>query len=127
MLNKSSSYTLSIFFVTLLNILHYNTIPVVFGGSHYDSMVSENSVMKVNDFPTPKALGKYLIRVSQDPQLYLSYFEWKKYYVAKNQPHRLRYAFCQSCDLIIGLSALVIKILLYGILPKHIIYNNCWQ
>lgn len=84
----------------LFKVLDYDIIPVVMGYSHYDTIAPPNSVINVDDFPTPKALGEFLERVSSDPGTYMKYLEWKKDYVVVDREGSLRYSFCQLCDLL---------------------------
>lgn len=85
----------------VFHVLRYNVIPVVMGHAHYKSMVPPNSVIDVNDFPTPKSLSEHLIKVSQNPILYQSYLEWKREFVVEsNEVLLLKHALCQLCDLL---------------------------
>ena len=62
------------------NALKHFLVPVVLGGADYAHLLPPNSYIDVANFSSPKKLGEYLMRVSRDEVLYMSYFEWKKSY-----------------------------------------------
>lgn len=55
-------------------------IPVVFGAANYSRLLPPHSYIDVNNFSNSKKLANYLIYVSKNPKVYLSYFWWQKYY-----------------------------------------------
>lgn len=59
-------------------ILGYNVIPVVYGYGNYTESAPPRSVINVADFKTPKELAKYMTYLKDNPNEYLSYFQWKK-------------------------------------------------
>lgn len=64
----------------LYSLLKYNIIPVVYGAVNYREKAPPHSVINVEGFDSIKSLADYLIELSNDPQKYLEYFEWKKHY-----------------------------------------------
>ena len=49
-------------------------------GAHpddYKRVAPEKSYIHVDDFPTPKELAQYLLRLDADDELYNEYFRWK--------------------------------------------------
>lgn len=67
-------------FIYLLYFCRYNVVPVVYGGANYTQFAPPNSYVNVLDFESPKELAIYLKYLSQDLQVYESFFRWKKYY-----------------------------------------------
>lgn len=65
----------------LWRILDSNIVPVVMGGGNYKRDAPYHSLIDVNDFSSVKDLADYLIYLTENPQEYLQYFEWKKEYV----------------------------------------------
>lgn len=53
------------------------TVPVVFGGANYSLFAPPHSYINARDFQTPKLLAEYLIKLSQNLDLYSRYFHWR--------------------------------------------------
>ncbi|CAF3778380.1 unnamed protein product [Rotaria socialis] len=63
--------------------LHYGMIPIVFGPrkqSYLDLGVPKSAFIHVEDFSSPKQLGKYLHNIVNDYFLYRDYFQWRNQY-----------------------------------------------
>ena len=54
------------------------SIPVVRGGGNYTKVAPPGSYINTEDFKSPKHLADYLLQVSSDEQLYMSYMKWHK-------------------------------------------------
>lgn len=78
----------------IYNILNYDIIPIVMGGSNYTSFIPDGSFINALDFEDPSQLGQYLIYLAKNPKEYNRYFEWKKYYEPAPYVH---YA-CAICE-----------------------------
>lgn len=59
----------------------FNAIPVVVGApkSDYERLAPNNSFIHADDFGSIKELAEYILKVSQNKELYDSYFQWKQY------------------------------------------------
>ncbi|KAH9364883.1 hypothetical protein HPB48_016214 [Haemaphysalis longicornis] len=79
----------------LFYTLNFDMIPVTFGGADYKALAPPNSYIDALAFKTPKDLADYLKRVSEDFDLYKSYFEWKGVYDVKRFTY---YTFCNLCS-----------------------------
>ena len=55
-------------------------VPVVLGGANYSKLLPPHSVINVMDYPSPRALAKYLRKLDQNNALYNEYFRWRDYY-----------------------------------------------
>ena len=53
------------------------TLPVYLGAPNIREHVPENSIIVAEDFENPQALADYLIRLSNDKELYQSYHKWR--------------------------------------------------
>jgi alpha-1,3-fucosyltransferase len=62
------------------NAARYDFIPVIFGGANYSKFAPHEHKIYIDalSYPSPESLAKDLIRIANDPELYFSYFEWKK-------------------------------------------------
>lgn len=77
--------------------LQNNIVPVVYGGANYDLIAPPKSYINANDFKTVKDLANYLIYLAENPEEYIKYFWWKKFYkVVDSEP------FCSLCTLLHG-------------------------
>jgi len=62
------------------NALKLNTIPIVLGGVNYTSLLPPKSFVNAAKFITPQALAAYLYTLLQHDDLYMEYFQWRKYF-----------------------------------------------
>lgn len=74
--------------------LLFDIIPVTFGGADYQALAPPGSYIDALKFKTPKDLADYLKVVSEDFELYKSYFQWKGKYDVKPWEY---YTFCKLC------------------------------
>ncbi|XP_035217420.1 alpha-(1,3)-fucosyltransferase C-like [Stegodyphus dumicola] len=58
-------------------VLHYDMIPVVFGGGNYLAVAPAGSYINALDFDSPKKLSSHLYRVASNFTLFSNYFKWK--------------------------------------------------
>lgn len=79
----------------MYNILQLNVIPIVMGNNEYDTLAPPRSVINVDEFNTPAALAQYLESLSNDTEMYLRFFEWKKDFVVTN--NHIENARCNLC------------------------------
>ena len=66
--------------------MHYDTVPVVFGGADYAAYLPPGSYIDARNFSTPVELANYLKRLMEDDELYLSYFRWRKEFIVDRAP-----------------------------------------
>lgn len=59
----------------------FNAIPVVVGApkSDYERLAPNNSFIHADDFGSIKELAEYILKVSQNKELYDSYFQWQQH------------------------------------------------
>ncbi|XP_007229182.3 4-galactosyl-N-acetylglucosaminide 3-alpha-L-fucosyltransferase 9-like [Astyanax mexicanus] len=82
------------------------TVPVVLGPprQNYENFAPSNAFIHVDDFPTPKELAEYLLRLDKDDNLYRSYFQWRRHLEAKPhfvlQNQEFIKPICTACDYI---------------------------
>lgn len=63
----------------LFGALSSGSLPVYWGSPSVEDIVPfEHAFINAADYATPEALAQYMLKVSNDPVLYESYFEWKK-------------------------------------------------
>ncbi|XP_071584102.1 4-galactosyl-N-acetylglucosaminide 3-alpha-L-fucosyltransferase FUT6-like isoform X3 [Heliangelus exortis] len=63
------------------NALSSGTIPVVLGPprENYEHFLPPDSFIHVDDFANAGELARYLLELSEDPERYRSYFQWRKW------------------------------------------------
>ncbi|XP_010003877.1 PREDICTED: alpha-(1,3)-fucosyltransferase 6-like [Chaetura pelagica] len=63
------------------NALSSGTIPVVLGPprENYERFLPPESFIHVDDFASAGELAQYLLELSEDPERYQSYFQWRKW------------------------------------------------
>lgn len=68
--------------------IHYDMVPVVYGGANYSAFAPPHSYIDALDFSSPKHLADYLLSLDRDERLYRRYLEWKKSYtvITDNDP-----------------------------------------
>ncbi|XP_063589991.1 alpha-(1,3)-fucosyltransferase C-like isoform X1 [Penaeus indicus] len=63
----------------LYNILFYPIVPVVLGAANYSTLLPPNSFIDAREF-SPIQLASLLRRLSQSPEEYQKYHEWRQHY-----------------------------------------------
>ncbi|NXV81403.1 FUT5 fucosyltransferase, partial [Atlantisia rogersi] len=63
------------------NALSSGTVPIVLGPprENYERFLPPDSFIHVDDFDTAEDLAQYLWELSEDPERYQSYFQWRKW------------------------------------------------
>ena len=65
------------------NAFKHGLLPIALGGSSakdYEKIAPPHSFLHVKNFTSPKDLMEHLMKLSQDEELYNSYFWWKDFY-----------------------------------------------
>ena len=64
----------------MANVIQAGAIPIYMGAPNVepDWVPGNNSIIRTDQFESPKHLAEYLQKVLDDEELYNSYFEWKK-------------------------------------------------
>ena len=71
-------------------------MPVVLGKDYYSAdVVPPGSFISVQDFPSVKALAKYLLNLDKNDTAYNEYFSWKKKFGSKKSFNPVA---CKACD-----------------------------
>ncbi|XP_054157675.1 alpha-(1,3)-fucosyltransferase C-like [Oppia nitens] len=73
--------------------LHYDIIPIVFGGSDYRSIAPQKTSIDALSYSSPRHLARYLLYLSKNPKQYNEYFKWKRDYELTGQHYS-----CQICQ-----------------------------
>jgi hypothetical protein len=71
------------------------TIPVVFGGANYSLFAPPHSYINARDFQTPRQLADYLLELSQNPEQYSKYFDWRREFNLKRDS-----GWCKLCEML---------------------------
>ena len=66
--------------------LRKDIVPVVMGQANYSAISPPHSVINVMNYPDPKNLAKYLLKLMENETEYLSYLWWKEFYKVDNNP-----------------------------------------
>ena len=68
------------------NAIVHDSVPIVLGGGPYNdpNVAIPRSFINVEDFPTVKALGDYLLYLDKNDTAYNEYFKWKSKYRLDN-------------------------------------------
>ena len=80
--------------------LQYDLIPIVMGGANYTKYLPPKSYIDVKDFQSPKHLAEYIIHLDNNPDEYMKYFDWKRYYTVVNDIPNSDRVFCELCELL---------------------------
>ncbi|XP_066525281.1 4-galactosyl-N-acetylglucosaminide 3-alpha-L-fucosyltransferase 9-like [Hoplias malabaricus] len=82
------------------NPLVLGTVPVVIGPprDNYEEFIPQNAFIHIDDFKTPQDLAEHLKLADQNQEIYESYFDWRKHFVAK-LGHPEEHA-CRTCEYI---------------------------
>lgn len=60
--------------------IYQNAVVVIFNGADMQRFLPPHSYIDANSFETPAALAKYLIHLTENPDEYIQYFWWRKFY-----------------------------------------------
>lgn len=80
--------------------LRLGMVPVCWGGrsrKDYERIAPGSSFIHVDDFASTKELAQYLLKVDKDPELYNSYFEWRKTSWVNTEEEEQNLQACQLC------------------------------
>ncbi|XP_044747599.1 alpha-(1,3)-fucosyltransferase C-like [Coccinella septempunctata] len=80
------------------NILKLNLIPIVYGTANYTRIAPPNSYINVKDYQNVSDMVEYLKILDDNPDLYLTYFEWKKDYVIDIYPKQTLCDLCKKLN-----------------------------
>lgn len=70
-------------------------VPITFGGADYKKFAPPKSFIDANDFATVAELADFLIQLDANPDEYVKYFWWRKYYTI--QMEDAMHKFCALC------------------------------
>ena len=85
------------------NALKYGMLPIAMGGleaQEYEQIAPPHSFLHVDHFASPQELMEYLVKLSEDEDLFNSYFWWKDYYTIEQWPFDFVGASCQLCKIL---------------------------
>lgn len=73
-------------------------VPITYGGADYSKISPPNSVIDVSKFGSVRELAEYIKTLDENPEKYLSYFEWKKDYVVKRDSQATLCNLCKKLN-----------------------------
>lgn len=76
----------------LFNVLNYDIVPVVFGGANYTKILPPGSYIDASRMD-PQSLAIELIKIANNRNLYLKFFEWRKFHFVEFPT-----LFCEVCE-----------------------------
>ncbi|KAF7488930.1 Alpha-(1, 3)-fucosyltransferase C [Sarcoptes scabiei] len=76
----------------LFNVLNYDIVPVVFGGANYTKILPPGSYIDASRMD-PQSLAIELIKIANNRNLYLKFFEWRKFHFVEFPS-----LFCEVCE-----------------------------
>ena len=85
------------------NALKYGMLPIAMGGleaQEYEQIAPPHSFLHVDNFESPQELMEYLVKLSQDEDLFNAYFWWKDHYSIEQWPNDFVRASCQLCQIL---------------------------
>ncbi|XP_034015589.1 alpha-(1,3)-fucosyltransferase 9-like [Thalassophryne amazonica] len=83
----------------LYNPLTVGTVPVVLGPNrqNYENFIQGDAFIHVDDFKSPKELADYLLLLDKNQEMYLRYFEWRRFFQTKRH-NSWALQVCLACD-----------------------------
>ena len=89
-LSLENSFCLDYVTEKLFNVLQYRIVPLVIDlHGHYERIATPNSFINAARFNSVRQLADYLLLLDRNDTLYNEYFEWRKYYVVRDNQHGL--------------------------------------
>ncbi|XP_068195237.1 4-galactosyl-N-acetylglucosaminide 3-alpha-L-fucosyltransferase 9-like [Antennarius striatus] len=81
------------------NPLSVGTVPVVLGPPrhNYENVIQGDAFIHVDDFSSPKELADHLLLLDKNEEMYLRFFEWKRYFKARRTMF-VTEQICLTCD-----------------------------
>ncbi|KAM9352852.1 4-galactosyl-N-acetylglucosaminide 3-alpha-L-fucosyltransferase 9-like [Symphorus nematophorus] len=79
------------------------TVPIALGPSrkNYEDFTPGSAFIHVNDFPEPAVLAGFLLKLDNDKEAYMRYFDWRQFYIARRhlieEKYEFAHAICQAC------------------------------
>jgi alpha-1,3-fucosyltransferase len=92
--NLSTDYVTEKTFRTMQRYI----IPVIFSGAKLSLFLPPKSYIDADSFATVEDLAKHLKFLSQNPNEYVKYFWWKKYYRIEPEIDLNSYEVCRICE-----------------------------
>ncbi|XP_071356461.1 4-galactosyl-N-acetylglucosaminide 3-alpha-L-fucosyltransferase 9-like [Trachinotus anak] len=82
--------------------LAVGTVPIVLGPPrhNYEDFVPGTSFIHVNDFPDAMKLADLIIRLDEDNEAYMQYFNWRRFYTVRRhltENYEFALPICQAC------------------------------
>ena len=71
----------------LWNAMEQRLLPIVLGITNYSQILPKYSFINIRDFPSPKLLAEYLIKLDRNDTLYNEYFWWTRTYFVNRTLH----------------------------------------
>ncbi|XP_068195479.1 4-galactosyl-N-acetylglucosaminide 3-alpha-L-fucosyltransferase 9-like [Antennarius striatus] len=81
------------------NPLSVGTVPVVLGPprENYEKVIQGDAFIHVDDFSSPKELADHLLLLDKNEEMYLRFFEWKRYFKVRTT-RTLNLDVCATCE-----------------------------
>ncbi|XP_060934626.1 4-galactosyl-N-acetylglucosaminide 3-alpha-L-fucosyltransferase 9-like [Limanda limanda] len=87
--------------------LSAGTVPIALGPPriNYENFYPSTSFIHINDFSGAFALAEYLLKVDEDNEAYMKYFQWRRFYNVRRrfneENQEFAHAVCQACHHIV--------------------------
>ena len=82
----------------LYKVLPYDVIPIVRGGANYTKIIPHKWYINTADFPTVKALARYLQYLDGNPEKYAKFFEKRAQYRKPRKGVLGKSVWCDFCE-----------------------------
>ncbi|XP_069372397.1 4-galactosyl-N-acetylglucosaminide 3-alpha-L-fucosyltransferase 9-like [Paralichthys olivaceus] len=83
--------------------LSAGTVPIALGPprANYENFFPSTSFIHINDFPDAFGLAEYLLKLDEDNEAYMKYFQWRRFYNVRRhfteENQEFAHAVCQAC------------------------------